>query len=57
MKKQISLVVFLGALSISTAAQADTSVHMNMVDENGVGKDIGQVTISESQYGLVFSPA
>jgi superoxide dismutase, Cu-Zn family len=57
MKKQISLVLFLGALSMSTAAQADTSVHMNMVDENGVGKEIGQVTISESQYGLVFSPA
>ena len=57
MKKQISLVLFLGALSMSTAAQADITVHMNVVDENGVGKDTGQVTISESQYGLVFSPA
>ena len=57
MKKQISLVLFLGTLSMSTAAQADTTVHMNVVDENSVGKEIGQVTISESQYGLVFSPA
>lgn len=30
---------------------------MNLVDENGVGKEIGQVTSNESQYGLVFSPA
>jgi Cu-Zn family superoxide dismutase len=29
---------------------------MNLVDENGVGKGIGQVTISETQYGLEFSP-
>ena len=29
---------------------------MNLTDENGVGKEIGQGTISESQYGLVFSP-
>src|SRR5262244_3315923 len=57
MKKQISFFLFLGVLSMGTAAQADTTVRMNAVDENGVGKEIGQVTISESQYGLVFSPA
>ena len=34
-----------------------TGVLMNLVDENGVGKEIGQVTISETAYGLVFSPA
>jgi len=57
MKKQIPFLLFLGALSGNAAAQADTGVRMNYVDENGVGKEIGQVTIRETEYGLVFSPA
>lgn len=36
---------------------ADTSVQMNKVDEKGVGSSVGQVSISETKYGLVFSPA
>ena len=38
MKKQIPFLFFLGALSVSAAAQADTGVRMNLVDENGVGE-------------------
>ena len=57
MNNQISLVLFLETLSVCAATQAETGIHMNLVDENGVGKEIGQVTISETQYGLVFSPA
>jgi hypothetical protein len=38
MKKQIPFLLFLGALSVSAAAQADTGVRMNLVDENGVGE-------------------
>ena len=57
MKKEIRFLLFLGALSVGATAQAETGVNMNLVDENGVGKDIGQVTISVTQYGLVFSPA
>ena len=30
---------------------------MTLVDEKGAGATVGQVTISESPYGLVFSPA
>ena len=51
MKKEIRFLLFLGALSVSAAAQADTGVLMNLVDENGVGKEIGQVTISETAFG------
>ncbi len=43
--------------AVSATAQAHPRVRMNLVDENGVGKEIGQVTISETEYGLVFSPA
>ena len=43
--------------AIPLAAAADIVVPMNLVDENGIGNAAGQVTISESKYGLVFTPA
>lgn len=42
---------------LSGAARADITVPMNMVDEKGVGSAVGQIVISESPYGLVFTPA
>lgn len=51
--KTTSLLLMLGAGS----ALADTTVPMTLVDANGIGAGIGQVTISESKYGLVFTPA
>lgn len=44
------------ALAPLTAA-ADIAVTMHQVDEKGIGATVGQVTISESPYGLVFTPA
>jgi Cu-Zn family superoxide dismutase len=41
----------------SCAASAATVVQMNTVDATGVGAAVGQVTITESPYGLVFTPA
>jgi superoxide dismutase, Cu-Zn family len=38
-------------------AVADITVPMNMVDEKGTGSAIGQIVISESPYGLVFTPS
>lgn len=32
-------------------------VPMHVVNEKGIGASVGQVTISESKYGLVFTPA
>ena len=57
MKTQLRILFVIVALSLYSAAQADTGVRMHLVDENGVGKDIGQVTISQTLYGLVLSPA
>ena len=48
-------VAILSALPL--AAAADMVVPMNLVDENGIGNAVGEVTISESKYGLVFTPA
>lgn len=52
--KQLALV---GALALAATAQADSVVKMNVVDEQGVGKNIGEVTLSETRYGLVLTPA
>ncbi|WP_341677357.1 superoxide dismutase [Cu-Zn] SodC [Niveibacterium sp. SC-1] len=39
------------------ASAADLSVKMDLVDANGVAAQAGSVTVSESPYGLVFTPA
>ena len=44
-------------LFASSHANADTTVAMSLVDANGVSTPVGEVTISESKYGLVFTPA
>src|SRR5260221_7814825 len=45
------------ALSFCATANADMTVQMNTVDEKGIGKSIGEVTVGETPYGLVFSPS
>jgi Cu-Zn family superoxide dismutase len=50
------VVAFTLALA-TCSAFADVVVQMSAVDEKGVGSSVGQVTISESKYGLVFTPA
>ena len=55
MKKQF-LFLFIATLAIGATAQADTGASMNLVDEKGVGKEIGKITITESQYGVVLTP-
>ena len=48
--------VALVFLAASLPAGAATTVTMNEVDKSGVGDAIGEVTVRESDYGLVFSP-
>lgn len=52
MKKLAAILLSLSAANVF----ADVVVPMNLVDEKGVGVGVGQVTISESKYGLVFTP-
>ena len=47
------------ALAMSLYAStsfADMVVPMNLVDEKGVASSAGEVTVTESEYGLVFTP-
>src|SRR5690606_2467528 len=49
-----------GALMVgaafSTAAQADAKVTLHQVSEQGVMDEVGEVSVSESEHGLVFTP-
>ncbi|HYP68399.1 MAG TPA: superoxide dismutase [Cu-Zn] SodC [Thiobacillaceae bacterium] len=44
-------------LAVSAAARADLNIPMNLVDEKGIGQAIGAVAVSETRYGLVFTPS
>ena len=47
----------LPLLFCAAQALAATTVPMYKVDDKGVSASVGQVSISESRYGLVFTPA
>lgn len=51
--KKIAL--FISVFYASTTL-AEVVVPINLVSESGVGSDAGQVTITESKYGVVFTP-
>jgi Cu-Zn family superoxide dismutase len=55
--KTKSLIFAIASSLISLAATADMVVPMNLVNEKGIGSSVGQVTITESKFGLVFTPA
>jgi Cu-Zn family superoxide dismutase len=49
---------FLGFICAIQAinAFADTTITMNFTADKGVGKSVGTVTVSETKYGLLFTP-
>lgn len=50
----LSAMLFAG----NAMADADSAkVQMHMVDEKGVGSGIGQIAVTYSKYGVVFTPA
>lgn len=46
----------VAALGASALVWADVNVEMKMAEASGSGKAIGKVVISETKYGLVFTP-
>lgn len=57
MKTRFKMLLAVAALAFCGTAQADTAVEMNMVDDKGIGKSVGQVVITETPHGVVFTPA
>ncbi len=52
--QRFALGLFAAALAGTT--QAAITIPMHAVDEDGVGERVGQITVSESDHGLVFTP-
>jgi len=50
------LAAAVATLLLSSLTYADTTVPINLINEKGTAKSIGNVTISETPYGLVFTP-
>jgi superoxide dismutase, Cu-Zn family len=48
--------IVVGMIFALPVFAADVVVQMNLIDEHGVGKGIGTVTISEGPKGLIFTP-
>ena len=44
------------AIAANIASTDDTVVSMTLVDAKGLGAPVGEVTLSESRYGLVLTP-
>jgi superoxide dismutase, Cu-Zn family len=56
MLKLPSLLLF-SLLCISTVFAKSTTVHFNLIDDKGIGKDIGTITIEDSSHGIILTPA
>lgn len=48
--------IIAGLIATSPAFAADSTVTMNLIDEQGVGRSIGTVALSEGPDGLVLTP-
>jgi len=59
MNKSIIVLTLFSCFIFSVSLMADTgiTVTMNMVDTTGVGASAGQIVVTESRYGLVFTPS
>lgn len=53
----MKIFAFLILAASAMSAHADVVVTLNLVDEKGIGASVGTVVISETRYGLLFSPA
>lgn len=51
------LLAFTFAIAAVSASADEVMVPMKMVDEKGAGENVGQVAVSQTQYGLVFAPS
>jgi Cu-Zn family superoxide dismutase len=57
MQGRFKMILVAIALPLCSAAQADITVQLNAADEKGSGKSLGEVVVSETPYGVVFTPS
>lgn len=54
--RALYLAAVLTSIPLGAMADGGVTIRMNFVDENGIGASAGTVTVTESKYGLVFTP-
>ena len=54
--RKFAIAALVAALPLVAVADGALTVTMNVVDADGVGAAVGTVTVTESKYGLVFTP-
>lgn len=54
--KPYGWIAMLAALSVSSVQAASKDVAINLVSADGVVQPIGQVTVNETEHGLLFTP-
>lgn len=54
--KRALMLGLLSLLAVGTAQAASLQVPVNLVSADGAPQPVGNVTISESAYGLIFTP-
>ncbi|ECI0839573.1 superoxide dismutase [Cu-Zn] [Salmonella enterica] len=56
MKKRISVLAFAGLFVAGVASAASMKIMMNEALPTGTGKALGEITVTETPYGLLFQP-
>lgn len=54
--KQLHSLFTIICLTVATNAMADTTLNMNLTAASGIGTPAGTVIITETPYGLLFTP-
>ncbi len=54
--RHLAIAALLAAAPLSAMADSVVTIPMNFVDENGIGTAVGKVAVTESKYGVVFTP-
>lgn len=52
----LALTAFIGAWAGPACAESSMTVTLNRVDESGTGPVVGQVLVTQTPYGVVFTP-
>ncbi len=55
--KSLAVTLLLAGVALESLAEGRLSVPMNLVNETGTGASVGQMVVTETKYGLVFTPA
>lgn len=56
MQVRFRMLLVAATLALYEVAQADITVPMKTVNEQGSGKSVGWIVVSETPYGVVFGP-